>query len=109
MNTTDNPHRYIKVMLAHNFVDRTNLRLDFVVVVVPSNEVKSDRKIFSKEWVEQRWIVSRFQISASNGLPKTSPCRAWLFAGGSSTKMDGASKSATLKRSGYLRIKRNAP
>ena len=45
VNTTDNPHSYIKVMLAHNFIDRTNLRLDFVVVVVPSNEVKSDRKI----------------------------------------------------------------
>jgi hypothetical protein len=36
------------------------LRLDFVVVVVPSNEVKGNREIFSKEWVEQRWIVFAF-------------------------------------------------
>ena len=47
-------------MLAHHFVGRNNLRLDFVVVVVPSNEVKGNRKIFSKEWVEQLWIVFAF-------------------------------------------------
>jgi hypothetical protein len=38
-------------MLAHNFVDRTNLRLAFVGVVVPSNEVKGNERFLAKNEV----------------------------------------------------------